>query len=170
MRPRKKATRWHEHEWIAERALALARLCGVRGLKLGSGATPLPAWARVVADFAPSRKKGGNAALVRAAKRLAGSLEEQAALDATARIGDRGAIRAYLGKLAKPVGPTLTDEQRAVRKASKREALIVKRARHARTKLREAERKLATAKRLIDKWGAKVRYYEGRGVLADAIS
>lgn len=169
MGPKKKATRWHEHEWIAERALALARLCGVRGLKLGSSATPLPAWARIVADFAPSRKKGGNAALVRAAKRLAGSLEEQAALDAVRRLGDRYAVRAFLVRLAKPVGRTLTDEERAARKAAKREALISKRAAHARAKLREAERKLATAKRLIAKWGAKVRYYDGRGARADGI-
>lgn len=167
----KKRRRWFEHEWITDRARALARLCGVRGLRdLKLGAPSPPAWARTVAAFAPSKKKGGNAALVRAGRVLAGSLEEQVALDAIHRLGDRYAIRAYLAKLTKPTASKLTPEQIAARKLEKREALIAKRAAHARAKLREAERKLATAERLVARWGAKVRYYAGRGVAPDAIA
>jgi hypothetical protein len=164
----KRRKRWFEIEWLPDRAIALAKLCGVKFARGMAWKNAVPPWARTIADFAPSTKKGGNAALVRVARVVAQSDEEQAALDAIYRLGDRRAVRSYLAKLARPAAPRLTPEQIAARKLAKREALIAKRASHARAKLREAERKLATSKRLVARWGAKVRYYEGREIPSDA--
>jgi hypothetical protein len=55
-----------------------------------------------------------------------------------------------------PTPPTVVDP------AEKREALIGRRAEHARQMLLKNERKAKAAAKLVQKWRAKVRYYDGK--------
>lgn len=150
---------WYEHSTWQERALALRKSIGMPIAKKS------PEWVCLIAQYVVTSTWYPLARQLRgAAKILAEDADARAAFDSLERLGQsRRLVLAWLISLVAPKDPPPTPEEKARALADARAARVAAAEQHARTKLAAAEKRVALAERVRERWAKKVRYYDRKG-------